>query len=474
MKKTHKIGLLVLLLAAGLAFTIFQIFYTPDLDDEEVAYVLAGSLQPRSIVISFKTFEDSNVRVQLSTDPIAYTSPIYSDYVQTRASEWNLGKVKVDSLQPGTQYYYQLEVNDSLGIFDGYSGTFRTPQEGAFSYKLAFGACAESGSDSRVFEQIESENPLLYLNTGDLHYGNIDDDCVENFAEAYYRVFTAKHRTELYRSTAFAYMWDDHDYGDNNSDIEADCRPVALDMYKMFIPHYGLAFQKDIAPISQSFSLGRIRYLLTDLRSHKIEPDYLGCERTQRGTNFGLASHLRWFKEEMLEAKRDGQMIVWVSSIPFINGKNGPNFVCDEDDDWGGYPEERAEIATFVEENNIPACILAGDAHMVAIDDGTNSDYGRTTGKGMPVFHAAPLDRNGSYKGGPYSHGYSAERGQYGLMEVIDEGGEDICIRWTAKNKAGDIVMNDLGEPIQYEFCRKVSTADKIAVNTSGCTSGQL
>ena len=424
---------------------------------------MAGGLQPDGVTISFKTIEEAKVRVQLSTDAIAYSDPVFSDYLHTKAEEMYLGKVDIDSLLPGEQYYYQLEVNDSLDYFAGYSGKFRTPPEGAFSYKIAFGACARSSSSSEIFTQIESEEPLLYLNIGDLHYGNIDDDCIEEFAEAYYRVFTAPNRNALYRSTAFAYMWDDHDYGDNNSGIDADCRPVSLDMYKKFIPHYKLAFSEDIAPISQSFVIGRLRFLLTDLRSHKIEPEYLGCERTRRGSNFGTEQHLEWFRAELLEAKRAGQMVVWISGIPFINGEEGPNYICDEDDDWGGFPEERAGIATFVEEHNIPACILSGDAHMVAIDDGSNSDYGATEGNGMPVFQAAPLDRYGSYKGGPYSHGYNAESGQYGIMEVKDNGGDEICIRWTAKNKDGQIVKNEAGEPIIYEFCNNLKVDDNLS-----------
>ena len=456
MKKNYRYVLLGLFLAVAIGLGVFKIFYTPDIDSEDAAYVLAGSLQPRSAVISFKTFRNAKVRVELSTEAIAYTDPLYSDYVQTEASNWFLGKVEIDSLTPNTQYYYRLEVNDSVRIFDGYSGTFKTPQEGAFSYNIAFAACAKTGSDSKIFEQIASEEPLVYFNIGDLHYGDIDSDCVDNFAEAYYRVFSKPEQAALYRQTAFAYMWDDHDYGNNDSGYQADCRSVALDMYKDFIPHYDLAFQKKDAPVSQAFTIGRLRFIMTDLRSYKIEPQYDGCERISEGSNFGLDQHLTWFKNEMLKAKNAGQMVVWISGIPFINSEGGPNYKCDEDDDWGGFPEERAEIASFVEKNNIPACILSGDAHMVAIDDGTNSAYGSVSGKGMPVFQAAPLDRYGSYKGGPYSHGYNAERGQYGFMEVQDNNGEEICIRWTAKNEDGGVVKNERGEPIQLEFCRKL------------------
>jgi hypothetical protein len=44
--------------------------------------------------------------------------------------------------------------------------------------------------------------------------------------------------------------------------------------------------------------------------------------------------------------------------------------------------------------------MISGDAHMVAIDDGTNSDYADGGGGGFPVFHAGALDRSSSVKGG--------------------------------------------------------------------------
>jgi hypothetical protein len=48
---------------------------------------------------------------------------------------------------------------------------------------------------------------------------------------------------------------------------------------------------------------------------------------------------------------------------------------------------------------------------------------------GFPVFHAAALDRPGSVKGGPYSHGAFPGSGQYGRLEVDDDGGPTVSVR---------------------------------------------
>ena len=133
--------------------------------------------------------------------------------------------------------------------------------------------------------------------------------------------------------------------------------------------------------------------------------------------------------------------------------KTSNGFECDDHDNWGWYPEERKNIANFIKKNDIPVCIVSGDAHMAAIDDGTNSDYATNGGAPIPIFHAGPLDRKPSIKGGPYSHGASGVRGQFGIMEVIDDGGDNICIEWKVKNHKGEFVKNKEGNLLEYDFC---------------------
>ena len=66
--------------------------------------------------------------------------------------------------------------------------------------------------------------------------------------------------------------------------------------------------------------------------------------------------------------------------------------------------------------------MVSGDAHMVALDDGTNTDYSTADAGGFPLLHAAALDRPGGTKGGPYSSGTFPGGGQFGEVEVRDDG----------------------------------------------------
>lgn len=62
---------------------------------------------------------------------------------------------------------------------------------------------------------------------------------------------------------------------------------------------------------------------------------------------------------------------------------------------------------------------------MLALDDGTHSQYSTLPGapaRGFVVAHAAPMDRRPTRKGGPYSHPEVAQNGQYGVVDVADDG----------------------------------------------------
>jgi phosphodiesterase/alkaline phosphatase D-like protein len=129
---------------------------------------------------------------------------------------------------------------------------------------------------------------------------------------------------------------------------------------------------------------------------------------------------LNWFLSELERSLAEYPLVVWVSSVPWIAEPHSSA------DHWGGYAYEREEVAAAIAAtgHSERLLLLAGDAHMLAIDDGTNNDYAPGGGASFPVMQAAALDRNGSVKGGPYSEGAYPGGGQFGLMEVNDDGTE--------------------------------------------------
>ena len=144
---------------------------------------------------------------------------------------------------------------------------------------------------------------------------------------------------------------------------------------------------------------------------------------------------LAWFENELTEAAGEYPLVLWVNPDPWIAVPE-PGA-----DHWGGFPDERQRIAETIERLQFPGFLMiSGDAHMLAIDDGTHNTYGGN-GPGFPVFHAGALDRPGSLKGGPYSEGAVPDGGQFGVVEVIDTGAE-LQVRLTGRRWNGSEVMS--------------------------------
>jgi phosphodiesterase/alkaline phosphatase D-like protein len=261
-----------------------------------------------------------------------------------------------------------------------------------------------------VFDAIRARDPLFFLVTGDFFYGNIDTDSARRFREAYGASLTAPAQAALYRSAPVAYVWDDHDYGPNDGDRTSQSRSTAQRVYRQLVPHY-LVPAGRIGPIYQAFTVGRVRFILTDLRSERSPsgvPD--GPGKTMLG-----AVQKAWFKRQLVGARENGQLVAWVSTVPWIGAPSAGS------DTWAGYATERRELADFIASQG-PLVMLAGDAHMVAIDDGSHSGYSGSGAPGFPVMHAAPLDRPGGTKGGSFSEGTYPGSGQFGTLTVRDRG----------------------------------------------------
>jgi len=157
--------------------------------------------------------------------------------------------------------------------------------------------------------------------------------------------------------------------------------------------------------------------LLTDTRSSRVPSPDDDDDDDPPGTMLG-AEQKAWLKDELLAARVDHGLTIWVNPVPWISEAS------EEGDDWSTHRDERAGLADFIAEHDLASTLLmlSGDAHMTAIDDGTNSDYSAARAGGFPVFHAGALDQLGSEKGGPYSHGTFPGGGQFGLVEIDDDG----------------------------------------------------
>jgi hypothetical protein len=398
------------------------------------------------------------VRLQVSKAE-SLGSPVFSAAVNTNATTGNTVKLTTTGLQADTDYYYGIEVAGTLRTEPESRGRFHTFPPGRASFRIAFASCGDfRATDQRAYAEIMRERPLLFINLGDMHYSDTNNTIPDNYRAAYDAVLGHPVQGPLYRSLPVAYMWDDHDYCGNNTDTTAVGRDTVRAVYKERVPHYPIG--PGGGTIGQAFTIGRVRFIMTDLRSASVSADQKeSASKTRLGT-----AQKAWFKQELINARDGGfPLIVWVCPDPWI----GPAKLGE--DSWGGHATERTEIANFIRDNRISnVCLLSGDMHGLAFDDGTNSDYATGGGGAVTVLHGAALTSEGSVKGGPYSGGVIPGSQQYGILEIYDLGGPSVACRYFGM-KAGE------GRKLSHIFSGSASGSQNHSlanVSTLAQTSG--
>ena len=317
----------------------------------------------------------------------------------------------LDGLRERTRHRYAVTAPGRPAL----EGRFRTFGEGPFSFRAVFASCAATGSTSPVFDAMREQEPDLFVHMGDLHYEDIGRNDVARFRQAYLAVHGSATQSALFRSVPVAYTWDDHDFGPNDSDRTSPSRGAALEGYRRFVPHYPLDSDPG-APIHQSFRVGRVVFLMTDCRSARSPRGVPEGERSMLGERQRL-----WLEGQLEQAQR-APLVVWVNAVPWITKRDESTR-----EGWAPFAEERRRIADVIVRLGLVErlVMLSGDAHMLAMDDGAHSQYSSLPGapaRGFVVAHAAPMDRRPTRKGGPYSHPEVARNGQYGVMDVRDDG----------------------------------------------------
>jgi alkaline phosphatase D len=451
-----------------------------------VQYMLSGGVSTNEATITVKLLKGNGLRVVASaTGDFEAAAGLNSTLVAAAAAAaggaglnvtvslavgrsveaQGLTKLRLTHLIPDTRYEYRVEVDGELSEK---IGVFRTlPVAGSpASFSFLASCNAGTGSAAPVFtamgERASSEakkdeqRNLFFLHMGDMHDENIDDDDEDLYRNAYHEVFSAQAEL-LYEKIALTYMWDDHDFGpDNANALTANGRRAARQVYREFVPHHPLVAEGGEEPnaaIYHSFTVGRVLFIMTDLRS-EANPSNL--------TMMGYEQRF-WFEEQVKKAGEDDAvaMVVWLSTVPWIGeptrefrrkaaeigqDKTGGDIKAIVRGTWMDYIEEREVVAAMLRTHlrRKEVLIMGGNMGAVAFDDGSNSAYwpdAKAEEFGPYVLHAGPLSKRPDTEGGPYSHGCVRVDGAYVEVTIVDDDPEETpCFRFQAFDGENDAI----------------------------------
>ena len=269
-------------------------------------------------------------------------------------SEAFTGIALIAGLKPGTRYFYSVRLEGQPATARPWPSFTTAPVEGAKGrVRFAFGSCVgkEPWLDAALWADLDARTPVdLVLLLGDNHYANSPEPARQRAAFIAHRDH-AGFRSLFQRTPMYA-VWDDHDFGVNDSDATQTDKELSLRTFQEFFanPAYG---EPDNPGVYFKFTRGDIDFFLLDDRYHRSPnqaPD--DASKTMLG-----AKQLAWLKRELVASKAAVKVIA----------AGGEWQVNGSDDSWRSFQHERKEIFDLLAEHKMKnVLLLSGDRHFTA------------------------------------------------------------------------------------------------------------
>ncbi len=328
---------------------------------------MVGYCEMKEAVIWLQTNEKATVKIVY----FAIDQPSEIFYSDSQTSTKDVGftyHLILDKLQPGKKYNYTVYINDKKVVLP-YETSFSSKKlwewrENAPDFKVAFGSCnyineAEFdrpgkpyGSGYSIFESINSKNPDIMIWGGDNNYlREADWDSKTGIYHRNTHSRSIKEMQPLLAKTQNFAIWDDHDFGPNDSDRSFYNKNLTLEAFKNFWANksYGMSPEQNDGNYS-TFNWGDAQVFLLDDRFFRSPNDRITGEKTMLGK-----AQFEWLIDALSFSKASFKIIV-------IGGQVLNEFADTEN--YGHFPEEKQKLLKEILDNKIKGVLfLTGDRH---------------------------------------------------------------------------------------------------------------
>jgi alkaline phosphatase D len=270
---------------------------------------------------------------------------------------------QVSGLDASTRYYYRFRIDGVLDRYQPLPYHTKTAPRGRAAFRATFGSCArlQIDTEQQIFSVAQALEPDLMFWLGDNIYA--DSTVPEAIADLYRRQREIERVKPFIRSTPSLAIWDDHDFGINDSDRTNPVREQSLALFKNYWANgqYGLA---DTPGIFRTYTYGGVDFFMLDGRYYRDpadDPDIPG--KTMLG-----ATQKAWLKDALRSSRAPFKVLV--SGGGFSKAERGG-------DSWAVYTHERDEIFDFIRDNAITGVFgISGDSHMGELNCVPRSEQG--------------------------------------------------------------------------------------------------
>ena len=272
--------------------------------------------------------------------------------------------VELSGLEPGGEYRYV--VRDAGG--ECASGAFRTQPLWQWrtdppTVRIATGSChylndghfdrpgKPYGGGYEIFDTIAAASPDLMLWLGDNIYLREPEYTSREGINRRYRAYRAHPAMQrLMTAAPHVAIWDDHDFGPDDSDASYAGRGWTLEMFRRYWP---LPYAPPAGGLYGMVTQGDVDIFLLDDRSWR-DPDRWpeGADKAMYG-----AAQMHWLKAALVYSKAPFKLVAGGSQ--FFNDVSAPHV-----ESWSRYPAEQRDLLDFLAARRIPGVIfLSGDRH---------------------------------------------------------------------------------------------------------------
>ena len=179
-------------------------------------------------------------------------------------------------LLPNTGYHYQVSIDGKPD--PDWKGVFKTaPVEGKSTmFRMAITSCMKIGRPQGSWNLLLEQQPDFHLTVGDTHYADTTNPIVQLQHHLTYR--REKEFAKVLKQVPTYAIWDDHDYGPNNSDGTAEGKEFSLAGWKQTWPNppSGTA---DTPGAFFKFSRGDVDFFVVDGRYHRSPNEFPDDEK---------------------------------------------------------------------------------------------------------------------------------------------------------------------------------------------------
>ena len=313
---------------------------------------LLGSVTDTSASFWVRTVEETEITIEVIAREVTKLggNTLIGKERTKRTSDYTT-TITVSGLKRDTEYEYTVLLDDYKSE---QSNVFRThPQKGESSrFSIVFGGGAGfTPGNEKMWTTIARYKPRALMLLGDNIY---IDDPLHSMTQhyCYYRRQSQSEWRSLVATTSVYSIYDDHDFGTNDcipgAEIESPkWKREVVEVFKenWNNPSYGGG--EETPGCWYEYYIGDVHFIMLDGRYYRDLENGSMLGTVQKEWLFGVL------------ASSKGKFKIIASPVPWSPGvKPGSK------DTWDGFPEEREEIFSFIEEQQIDGVLLmSADRH---------------------------------------------------------------------------------------------------------------